>query len=108
MAERPVISSRALSNLFQNVQLEDGAQKILQKAGDEFIDQVLSAALEIALSRDGDQIDEEDIKYVLAKCWDIRFLNLSSNDIKPVPKLTSGRARREIPARRVYNTRNAK
>ncbi|KAK6168916.1 hypothetical protein SNE40_020072 [Patella caerulea] len=89
-SEGRVLDKRRLQELVKEVdpleQLDDDVEEVLLQVADDFIENVVSAACQIAKHRKSNTLEVKDVQLYLERTWNMWLPGFGSDDVRPFKK----------------------
>lgn len=101
-----IVNKKQLEQLYRtDFTVEEDAEELLLKLGEDFISKVVEMGCEAAIAREGTSLDLEDIKLVLERYWDIRIPEFEREETYKPSRQSMSRSKREALVRKSQATR---
>ena len=97
--ETKVLDKRRLQELVKEVdpmeQLDDDVEEVLMQIADDFIDNVVTAACQIAKHRKSNTLEVKDVQMHLERNWNMYIPGFGSEELRPYKKAATTEAHKQ-------------
>lgn len=94
-----VLDRRRIEELVKEVdsleQMDDDVEDMLMQIADDFIDNVVSAACQLAKHRKSNTVEVKDVQMHLERCWNMWIPGFGSEELKPYKKSATTEAHKQ-------------
>lgn len=99
LGEKQVLDKRRLQELVKEVdpleQLDDDVEEVLMQIADDFIDNVASAACQLAKHRKANTVEVKDVQLHLERNWNMLVPGFGAEELRPYKKAATTEAHKQ-------------